>query len=154
MTEGPRERLAQAQSELLAALLAGGPPPTGFDERLLRVEARSLLAKRRGIVAMLNPEMVDELGDRFRPLFDEYALTHPRTSGSRAREDAAAFATWAGERGEISDMAATPSRRLGRLKSAVRPRFFRRRGTSSPGAEKMVTDLPTRPRGVGEQEAT
>jgi hypothetical protein len=101
VTGGPRERLADAQSALLAALLAGGPAPTGFDERLLRVEARSLLAKRRGIVAMLNPEAVDELGDRFRPLFDEYALAHPRTSGSRAREDAAAFAAWAQERGAL-----------------------------------------------------
>jgi hypothetical protein len=101
VTAGPRERLAEAQSELLTALLAGGPSPTGFDERLLRVEARSLLAKRRGIVAMLGPEVVDELGDRFRPLFDEYALAHPRTSGSRAREDAAAFADWARGRGAL-----------------------------------------------------
>jgi hypothetical protein len=101
VTEGARERLAEAQSELLAALLAGGPSPAGFDERLLRVETKSLLAKRRGIVAMLNPEVVDELGDRFRPLFDEYAIANPRTSGSRAREDAAGFAAWAQERGGL-----------------------------------------------------
>jgi hypothetical protein len=101
MTDVARERLAGAQAELLAALLAGGPSPTGFDERLLRVEARSLLAKRRGIVAMLAPEAVDVLADRFRPLFDEYALAHPRTSGSRAREDAVAFTEWARERGAL-----------------------------------------------------
>jgi hypothetical protein len=124
VTGGPRERLAEAQSELLAALLAGGPSPAGFDERLLRVEAKSLLAKRRGIVAMLNPEVVDELGDRFRPLFDEYALAHPRTSGSRAREDAADFAAWARERGDIGRSAGDGW--LRRLGSAGRPRFFRR----------------------------
>ncbi|HEX6342424.1 hypothetical protein [Umezawaea sp.] len=101
MTDGARERLAEAQSELLTALLAGGPSPTGFDERLLRVEARSLLAKRRGVVAVLAPDAVDELADRFRPLFDEYALSHPRTSGSRAREDAAAFTDWARARGAL-----------------------------------------------------
>ncbi|MFD9739303.1 hypothetical protein [Umezawaea sp. NPDC059074] len=101
MTDGARERLAEAQSELLTALLAGGPSPAGFDERLLRVEARSLLAKRRGIVAMLGPEVVDALGDRFRPLFDEYALAHPRVAGSRAREDTADFAKWAQERGAL-----------------------------------------------------
>ncbi|HWO59589.1 MAG TPA: hypothetical protein VNO31_06100 [Umezawaea sp.] len=105
MTDVARERLAEAQSELLAALLAGGPSPAGFDERLLRVEARSLLAKRRGIVAMLAPEVVDVLTDRFRPLFDEYALDHPRASGSRAREDAAAFTAWARERGELPPVA-------------------------------------------------
>ncbi|MEO6085023.1 MAG: hypothetical protein ABIQ18_18115 [Umezawaea sp.] len=123
MSEGARERLAEVQSELLAALLAGGPSPAGFDERLLRVEARSLLAKRRGIVAMLTPEVVDELGDRFRPLFDEYAIANPRTSGSRAREDATCFAAWAGDNGHTSgdDGSAAKSRRfgLGRLR---RPR--------------------------------
>ena len=101
MTDGARERLAEAQSELLTALLAGGPSPVGFDERLLRVEARSLLAKRRGIVAMLGPEVADALGDRFRPLFDEYAVSHPRAAGSRAREDAAAFEAWARDRGAL-----------------------------------------------------
>ncbi len=101
MTDAARERLAEAQSRLLTALLAGGPSPTGFDERLLRVEARSLLAKRRGVVAVLNPEVVDALADRFRPLFDEYAVAHPRASGSRAREDAAAFEAWARDRGAL-----------------------------------------------------
>ncbi|MET1071509.1 MAG: hypothetical protein ABWY11_02560 [Umezawaea sp.] len=101
MTGDQRERLARAQAELLTALLAGGPSPAGFDQRLLRVEANSLLAKRRGIVAMLSPEVTDALTDRFRPLFDEYARAHPRKTGSRAREDAADFAAWARDRGEL-----------------------------------------------------
>jgi cation transport regulator ChaB len=102
-----RARLAQAQAELLAALLADGPTPAGFDEQRLRVEANSLLAKRRGIVAMLNPDVADELGERFRPLFTQYARAHPRRSGSRAREDAADFVAWARARGAL----ATPKRR-------------------------------------------
>lgn len=101
MTDAQRERLAAAQAELLRAVLADGATPAGFDERRLRVEARSLLAKRRGIVAMLDPAVADALGERFRPLFDSYAPVHPRRSGSRAREDAAAFAEWARERGEL-----------------------------------------------------
>lgn len=102
MTQPQRDELAVAQAELLRALLGGGPPPDGFDPAQLRVEARSLLNKRRGIVAMLRPEVADELGERFRPLFEEYARAHPRRAGSRFREDAAAFAEWAAARGELS----------------------------------------------------
>ena len=51
---------------------------------------------------MLGPEVADELGDRFRPLFDAYAFAHPRQAGSRAREDAVAFAEWCRDSGEVS----------------------------------------------------
>ncbi|GLY54588.1 hypothetical protein [Lentzea sp. NBRC 102530] len=97
-----RERLANQQAELLNALLANGPAPAGFDEQRLNVERRALLSKRRGIVRMLGPAVADELGDRFRRLFDAYAVEHPRRAGSRAREDAASFADWCRERGELS----------------------------------------------------
>ncbi|MEU7481267.1 hypothetical protein AB0A63_35195 [Lentzea sp. NPDC042327] len=83
------------------ALLTGTPAPAGFDERRIEVERRALLAKRRGIVRMLGPEVAHELGDRFRPLFDRYALANPRKAGSRAREDAAAFADWLRAAGEL-----------------------------------------------------
>ncbi|MBB5958327.1 hypothetical protein FHS29_004935 [Saccharothrix tamanrassetensis] len=102
MTQPQRDRLAAAQAELLHALLGNGEPPAGFDPERLRVEARSLLNKRRGIVAMLRPDVVDGLGDRFRPLFEGYARAHPRRAGSRAREDAAAFAEWAVAQGELA----------------------------------------------------
>ncbi|WP_439655828.1 hypothetical protein ACSHWB_25680 [Lentzea sp. HUAS TT2] len=97
-----RERLATQQAELLNALLANGPAPAGFDEQRLVVERRALLSKRRGIVRMLGPAVADELGDRFRPLFDAYAVEHPRRAGSRAREDAVAFAEWCRASGELS----------------------------------------------------
>lgn len=97
-----RERLAARQAELLNALLANGPVPPGFDEQRVAVERRALLSKRRGIVRMLGPEVANELGDRFRPLFDAYAVEHPRQTGSRAREDAAAFAEWCRAAGELS----------------------------------------------------
>ncbi|MCR3753606.1 hypothetical protein LX88_007615 [Lentzea californiensis] len=98
-----RERLAARQTELLNALLANGPAPAGFDEQRLGVERLALLSKRRGIVRMLGPAVADELGDRFRPLFDAYAAEHPRRAGSRAREDAASFAEWCRVSGELSE---------------------------------------------------
>ncbi|NUT93337.1 MAG: hypothetical protein HOY78_15085 [Saccharothrix sp.] len=101
MTQPQREKLAAQQGELLRALLGDGAPPSGFDPERLRVEARSLLNKRRGIVAMLRPDVADALGERFRPLFDTYARAHPRQAGTRFREDAAAFADWAVARGEL-----------------------------------------------------
>ncbi|WP_018684641.1 hypothetical protein [Actinokineospora enzanensis] len=97
-----RAELAAAQAELLRAVLAGGPVPAGFDVDAVRVEASSLLAKRRRIVAQLGPEVAAELGDRFGPLFDEYADGNPRAAGSRFRADAESFARWLRERGELA----------------------------------------------------
>lgn len=107
MTQPQRDRLAAAQAELLRALLADGAVPEGFDAERVRIEKRALLGKRRGIVAMLQPEVAAELGDRFRPLFDAYAAGHPKEVGTRFREDAARFAEWAVARGEL----APPKRR-------------------------------------------
>ncbi|WP_424185248.1 hypothetical protein ACOBQX_25630 [Actinokineospora sp. G85] len=89
-----RERLAAQQSALLHALLADGPAPPGFDEAALRVEADALLAKRRRVVAMIVPEVVEACGAEFAARFAEYARGNPRRVGSRAREDAAAFAAF------------------------------------------------------------
>ncbi|GLZ38960.1 hypothetical protein [Actinokineospora sp. NBRC 105648] len=111
MSDTARDRLADKQAELLRALLAGGPAPAGFDQRALDVEATALLAKRRRVVAQIAPEAAGDLGDRFVPLFDEYARAHPRRDGSRAREDAAAFGEWLVARGET----AAPRRRWWRF---------------------------------------
>lgn len=46
-----REDLARAQAELLAALVADGPAPAGFDPVRLRVQSRALAAKRRSTAA-------------------------------------------------------------------------------------------------------
>jgi hypothetical protein len=102
MTEPQRERLAAAQGELLHALLADGPVPAGFDPGRLRVEANALLSKRRRVVAMLEPEACSDLTDKFVPLFNEYAHTHPRQIGTRARHDAQAFVEWCREQGHLA----------------------------------------------------
>ncbi len=101
MTQPQRDRLAQRQAELLQALMADGPAPQGFDPDRLRVEANALRAKRRRVVAMLEPEACAALEDRFTGLFDEYARTHPRADGTRARQDARAFVEWLWEVGHL-----------------------------------------------------
>jgi hypothetical protein len=99
---GPqRERLAEAQSRLLHALLADGPAPAGFDRDRLQVEATALLSKRRRVVAMLQSEACGDLGDRFVPLFGEYGRTHPRRIGTRARDDAREFVEWCLAQGHL-----------------------------------------------------
>nr|WP_042180878.1 hypothetical protein [Kibdelosporangium sp. MJ126-NF4]CEL14648.1 Uncharacterized protein conserved in bacteria, NMA0228-like [Kibdelosporangium sp. MJ126-NF4]CTQ96723.1 Uncharacterized protein conserved in bacteria, NMA0228-like [Kibdelosporangium sp. MJ126-NF4] len=101
MTQPQRDQLAEQQARLLRALLADGPPPPGFDPQRLRVEATALRSKRRRVVAMIQPDVCADLEDRFVPLFTEYAKAHPRTVGSRAREDAAAFVEWLREHGHL-----------------------------------------------------
>lgn len=112
MTQPQRDRLAAAQRELLDALLANGPVPAGFAPERIEAERRALLNKRRNIVAVLRPDVAAELGDRFRPLFADYARQHPKRADVRFREDAAAFAAWAAELGELalSKSAAPPGR--------------------------------------------
>lgn len=89
-----RERLAARQADLVRALLARGAVPTGFDPDRVRVEARALHAKRRGVAANLRPDLVDALADRFAPLFDVWAGDNPRRAGVSFREDLAAFHRW------------------------------------------------------------
>jgi hypothetical protein len=101
MTGPERERLARAQAALLRAVLAEGPAPAGFDAVRLRALADALRAKRRRVVAGLDPELPARLGDRFAPLFDEYARENPRRDGGTSREDAATFARWLTERDEL-----------------------------------------------------
>jgi hypothetical protein len=89
-----RKHLAAQQEQLLAALLGDAQGPPGFDQEQLRVQRRALLNKRRRVVEKLRPDLADQLGDEFRPLFDSYATEHPRRPGRRARADAAEFARW------------------------------------------------------------
>jgi hypothetical protein len=115
----PREDLAQRQEVLLAALVAGGPVPEGFDAERILVQRRSLIAKRRDATARVVPaKLVDVLGDRFGPLFFAYADGRPKpAAGSRA--DALEFVHWL-------DAGRHISRRLAREMLPPRPGFLRR----------------------------
>ncbi|MEO3926907.1 hypothetical protein ABGB07_23990 [Micromonosporaceae bacterium B7E4] len=92
MTE--RDRLAARQLELLRALLAGGQVPAGFDAHRVAVEARSLQSKRRSVAARLRPDLAERLGTEFRPLFDAWALDHPKPVDSSFRADLDRFESW------------------------------------------------------------
>lgn len=88
-----RTRLRERQTALLAALVAGGPVPDGFDASALRVQARVLVVKRRATVAKVGQELPRLLGPGFDTLFLRYAREHPLTGGYH--EDARRFAEWA-----------------------------------------------------------
>ncbi|MBP0449961.1 hypothetical protein J5Y04_10425 [Kitasatospora sp. RG8] len=88
-----RARLAERQEALLAALVAGGPVPPGFDEAQVHAQALGLAHKRRDTAAKVAPELPRLLGPQYGPLFLAFARRHPQTGGYRA--DARAFAAWA-----------------------------------------------------------
>ncbi|GAA4838938.1 HvfC/BufC family peptide modification chaperone [Saccharopolyspora rosea] len=107
-----RDDLAARQAALLDALLAGGQAPPGFDADRLDLQARMLVAKRRGVLAKRCPELVDRLGEEFAALAEEYCRDNPRRTAAD-RGDAEAFHDWLAGRGLV------PARR--------RQSFFRRK---------------------------
>ncbi len=97
-----REDLARRQAELLAALVAGGPAPSGIDPARLAVEAGALRAKRRRVlVRLVPPDVRDRLGADLDARLDTWIAAHPRRTGTTMRDDAAAF---------VADLPARPSR--------------------------------------------
>ncbi|MBL7501459.1 hypothetical protein I6A81_35425 [Frankia sp. CN7] len=85
--EAARTRLAAAQAELLAALVAGGPDPDGFDRAALAVTRRALLDKRLAGVARRWPALAAEPG--FAEKFAAFAATRPPLG---SHQDGLAFA--------------------------------------------------------------
>ncbi|MFI6485802.1 hypothetical protein ACIBH1_48415 [Nonomuraea sp. NPDC050663] len=99
-SEEARRRLGEAQERLLAALVAGGEPPAGFDPVRLGAQARSLVAKRRSVVARLRPDAFEASGADFRADFDAYAASRSAPPpGYRA--DADDFAAWLAAQGKL-----------------------------------------------------
>ena len=94
-----REELARRQEALLAALVAGGPVPDGFDPERIRIQAGALLAKRRDGVLRAMPDLPDRLGDAWPGAFAAWARTHPKPAEGGSRADAAAFAEHARREG-------------------------------------------------------
>jgi hypothetical protein len=66
--------LAARQAALVAALVAGGPVPAGFDVRLVGVAERSLRRKRAAEVAAAWPLLACGLGDQWADRFSRWAL--------------------------------------------------------------------------------
>ncbi|MFF0577236.1 hypothetical protein [Streptosporangium saharense] len=109
-----RRALGRAQAELVAALVAGGEAPEGFDVERLRVQESALISKRRGSVARVRPDLVVLLGDGFAARFDGYARGRPKPEGG-SRADARDFAAWLG----LDPPAPRRDRGLGRLLGRV-----------------------------------
>lgn len=98
-----RTELARKQADLLAALVAGGPVPEGFDAERIRVQSVALAAKRREGVLRTLPVLATALGDRWPRAFMEWARTHPKPAVGGSRADAAAFAEHLKARGELPE---------------------------------------------------
>ncbi|SDJ54097.1 hypothetical protein SAMN05421874_102150 [Nonomuraea maritima] len=108
MSEESRRRLGEAQRRLVAALVAGGEAPAGFDRERLRAQSASLVAKRRAIVARIRPDAAEAAGPELAAEFAAYARARAAPpSGYRA--DADDFAAWLVARGRMP--AARPRRR-------------------------------------------
>ncbi|WCN79815.1 hypothetical protein [Micromonospora sp. LH3U1] len=73
--------LAERQAELVATLVAGGPPPPGFAPAQLAATRAALLRKRAGEVARHWPLLAAGLGDRWSTTFAGWAARRP-TAGS------------------------------------------------------------------------
>lgn len=73
--------LAERQAALVAALVAGGPVPAGFDPAALAAAGTALLRKRAGQVARHWPLLAAGLAPRWPETFARWAAGRP-TGGS------------------------------------------------------------------------
>lgn len=87
-----RAELALGQAGLLAALVAGGATPEGFDADRVRAQARALVAKRRESALRAVPELASALGKRWPAEFTTWALVHPKPAEGGTHADVHAFA--------------------------------------------------------------
>jgi hypothetical protein len=90
-----RRDLAARQAELLAALVADAPVPTGFDPRRVAAEARALHGKRRRVLGRIVTGMLDAAGRPVPPDLDarlaDWITGRPRRTGTGFHDDAHAF---------------------------------------------------------------
>jgi hypothetical protein len=105
MLAAARERVAKSQADLVRALVAAGPIPAGFDEKLVRVCVRSLVNKRRQATARSCPKLVRSFGDKFPELFNKYAQTNPLPVCASPLGDGRAFLRWLETQQPLSDAA-------------------------------------------------
>ena len=97
-----RARLAEQQVALVRALAGQGDAPDGFDADHVATAGKSLLAKRRRGVEKTWPGLTESLGDRFLPVFNEYARSHSMPAEGHAA-DGRCFAQHLRRLGLLSD---------------------------------------------------
>jgi hypothetical protein len=79
--------LAARQAALVAALVAGGELPAGFDLTLVAAARRALLVKRAGEVAKAWPLLAASLGADWPECFIEWAESRPPRGPRRDGRD-------------------------------------------------------------------
>ncbi len=75
--------LAERQAALVAALVAGGELPPGFDERKVAVAREALVRKRAGEAAKHWPLLAASLGPQWTVVFGQFAAGRPTAGALR-----------------------------------------------------------------------
>lgn len=104
MPTDARQRLAEAQTKLVRALVGYADAPTAFDAARLRVTADTLLMKRARTVAHAWPQLARALGPIFGARFAAYARLRAMPE-SGPLVDGRAFARMLERAGELTDEA-------------------------------------------------
>lgn len=118
--------LAARQAALVAALVAGAPPPAGFDATRVAAARAALLRKRAGEVARHWPMLAAGLGHRWPAAFQEWAATRPTQGALRDGWD---FARALRDRVELPALAAE--------ELAAREALLRYRGDAPPRPRRL-----------------
>lgn len=117
--------LADRQSALVAALVAGAPVPAGFDAARVEAARRALLRKRAGDVARQWRLLAASFGPRWPAVFGAWAAQRPTQGSLRDGWDLARSLTLTGPAAE--ELAEREARWRYDGGSAPRRRRFRRR---------------------------
>lgn len=125
---GAAEQLATRQAELVAALVAGGADPRGFDPVRLDATRRALLRKRAGEAAKVWPMLAASFGQKWPALFGEHRSGHPPVGALRDGWDVALALRAAGRltRDASDELAAQEADLRYDGNSAPTPRRWRR----------------------------
>lgn len=100
----PAGDLASRQAALIAALVAGGQVPAGFDTARVFAARRALLVKRAGEVAVVWPLLAASFGAEWTDRFATWADARPPRGSLRDGRD---FARALGDAGELPELAVT-----------------------------------------------
>lgn len=100
MSTDTRRALAARQGELVRALVAAAPLPSGFDDLRTSTTRGTLLRKRMRGVERTWPGLARGLGARFKGLFSDYAESHTMSGEGLYQLDGRRFAEWLLTRGE------------------------------------------------------
>jgi len=100
MSADARRDLATRQGELVRALVAGGPLPSGFDDLRTSTTSGALLRKRMRGVERTWPGLARGLGADYRVYFAAFAQAHPMSGEGLYRLDGRRFTEWLLARGE------------------------------------------------------